>query len=191
MTAFLVKPPRPREHALWAAALQRVSTLTPALLPQLSLSVRSSPPSELLSLLLFLSHNVFSANQPMSWTRFTPLYKPSEVPKLLLPLAYKAVYDQGPCPEAGLLWSLIPFTNYPPPTQASSGLCTGSSLCIECSYSRSSHGWLSSHHLGLRSPGSPPQRLCLNTIYRRTPRLFCLKLAFVVVRKTKKQLAVI
>lgn len=96
-----------------------------------------------------------------------------------------------PAYKAGLLWSLIPFTNYPPPTQASSGLCTGSSLCIECSYSRSSHGWLPPHHLGLRSPGSPPQRLCSNTIYRRTPRLLSLKLAFVVGRKTKKEPVVI
>lgn len=163
----------------------------PALLPDLSLSLRSSPPSELLSLLLFFSHNVFSANQPMGWTRFTPLYKPSEVPQLLLPLAHRQCLIRVPAYKAGLLWSLIPFTNYPPPTQASSGLCTGSSLCVECSYSRSAHGWLPPHHLGLRSPGSPPQRLCSNTIYRRTPRLLSLKLAFVVGRKTKKELVVV
>lgn len=133
--------------------------ISPALLFHLSLSPSSSLASELFSLLLLFSHNLFSANQPdnkQGTPAFTPYISPPMPPSCLQSYAWSGSLPTRPGSSSHYFPSLTTLHPHWP----SSGLCTCSSLCIKCSIPDQCMGG----SLSFLRTQVTPQRLCWNIL---------------------------
>lgn len=182
----LLVPKKSLEGSSFKTSISKLGCIpSSTMLPQpWSVIIFTSEPS---SLLLLFSPSLFSADQPVRQPCVTPLPKPPNASTHLSTMAYKLGCEQGPSPKGQTSLVSTPSTNF----TSHFHVCLALPAVWNAFIPDGCMG-APQNHLGLRSLGSSPRRLCSNILLQKGPTATpCCKLAFVVVRAMRKRLAVI